>query len=141
MKLYTVLFVIPQGSLDCSLGKTDTDKYLDFMVSRCYYVYILTNALKTVLYTGVTNDLEQRIFEHYKYRGQGTSFTSKYNVYFLLYYEQHPYINNAIAREKEIKSLSRKGKMELISTMNPQLDFLNKALFGEWPPKELTERW
>ncbi len=127
--------------MDCSLGKAKSNKYLGFMALRCYYVYILTNALKTVLYTGVTNDLQQRVIEHYKYRGQLTSFTSKYNVYFLVYYEEHQHINNAIAREKEIKSFSRKAKMELIATMNPDLRFLNEELFGEWPPKELTERY
>jgi putative endonuclease len=111
------------------------------MTAKCYYVYILTNALKTVLYTGVTNDLQQRIIEHYKFRGQHVSFTSKYNVYYLLFYEEHQYINNAIAREKEIKSFSRKTKLELIATMNPELKFLNEELLGEWPPKELTDRW
>ena len=110
------------------------------MHQKVYYVYMLTNALKTVLYTGVTNDLLQRITEHYKYRGQQTSFTSKYNVYYLLWFEPHQYINNAIAREKEIKGWRREKKMELIARMNPGLKYVNKEIFGKWPPEELTER-
>ncbi len=110
------------------------------MLNRCYYVYILTNQLKTVLYTGVTNDLEQRIIEHYQGRGQQHSFTAKYHAYYLLYYEAHPYINNAIAREKEIKGWTRQRKMQLIGEFNPSLAFLNERLFGGWPPRELTSR-
>ena len=110
------------------------------MHQKVYYVYILTNELKTVLYTGVTNNLLQRITEHYTFRGQQYSFTSKYNVYYLLWFESHQYINNAITREKEIKGWRREKKMELIAQMNPELKFLNEELFGKWPPEELTER-
>ena len=109
--------------------------------SRCYYVYVLTNQQKTVLYTGVTNDLEQRIIEHYRSRGQGHSFTGKYHVYYLLYYEPHPYINNAIAREKDIKLMTRQKKMQLINEFNPALQFLNQQVFGCWPPEELPSRF
>ena len=101
------------------------------MRSRYYSVYILTNLLRTVLYTGVTNNLEQRIIEHYANRGLKKSFTSKYNVYYLLYYEDHQYINDAIAREKEIKSWRRERKMKLINQFNPSLTFLNEKLFGQ----------
>ena len=107
-----------------------------FIRSRCYYVYILTNQQRTVLYTGVTNDLEQRILQHYRSRGQSDSFTGKYHAYYLLYYEPHPYINNAIAREKEIKHWRREKKMRLINAFNPNLEFLNEKLLGCWPPKE-----
>lgn len=89
------------------------------MLRRDYYVYILCNELKTVLYTGVTNDLKQRITEHYKFRGKSTSFTARYHVYYLLWYEPHQYINNAIRREKEIKAWRREKKMELINELNP----------------------
>ena len=111
------------------------------MLSRCYYVYILTNQLKTVLYTGVTNDIEQRVIEHYRSRRQKNSFAGRYHTYYLLYYEPHQYINNAIAREKEIKLMSRQGKMQLIGEINPALEFLNEKLFGCWPPKELPSRF
>ena len=107
---------------------------------KSFYVYILTNELKTVLYTGMTNNLEQRITEHYKQRGQRNSFTGKYNVYYLLYFETHQYVNNAIARENEIKAWRREKKMQLIAEMNPSLKFLNAEIFGIWPPEELPDR-
>lgn len=104
--------------------------------TKCYYVYILTNQQRTVLYTGVTNDLKQRIQEHYSQRGQKTSFTGKYHAYYLLYFEPHQYINNAIAREKEIKGWVRVKKMRLINETNPALKFLNEDLFGAWALKK-----
>jgi putative endonuclease len=108
--------------------------------TKCFCVYILTNLQKTVLYIGVTNDLKQRVQEHYSQRGQKTSFTGKYHVYYLLYYEPHKYINNAIIREKEIKGWTRQKKMKLINEMNPSLKFLNGERFGTWPPKEIQSR-
>lgn len=108
--------------------------------TKCFYVYILTNQLRTVLYTGVTNYLKQRILEHYCQRGQKTSFTGKYHAYHLLYFEPHQYINNAIAREKEIKGWVKEKKMKLISEINPLLKFLNEELFGAWPPEEIESR-
>src|SRR5215218_10232301 len=107
---------------------------------KTFYVYILTNELKTVLYTGLTNNLEQRIIEHYQQRGQQRSFTGKYNVFYLLYFETHNYVNNAIAREKEIKGWRREKKLKLIAEMNPVLRFLNKEIVGQWPPQELPAR-
>ena len=92
-----------------------------------------------MLYTGVTNNLEQRIIEHYK-KEKSTAFSSKYNCFYLLLYESFDYINNAIAREKEIKGWDRKNKLELIRASNPEFKFLNKELFGEWPPNEITSR-
>jgi putative endonuclease len=110
------------------------------MFQKPFFVYILTNALKTVLYTGVTNDLQQRIIEHYQNRGQPQTFCGRYNVYWLLYFEQHSYINDAISREKEIKGWRRNRKMTLIEGMNPELKFVNDEIFGKWPPAELTKR-
>ena len=83
-----------------------------------YYVYILTNKTKTVLYTGVTNNLQRRVQEHRSNLKQN-SFTSKYKVYMLVYYETTTDITSAIAREKQIKNLLRKKKEELINQMNP----------------------
>lgn len=110
------------------------------MRPKSFYVYILTNNLKTVLYTGVTNDLQQRIIEHYKNSGQQHSFCGRYNTYWLIYFEEHQYINNAIAREKEIKGWRREKKMQLIATINPEMKFFNAEIFGRWPPEELTSR-
>jgi putative endonuclease len=111
-----------------------------FLNTREYYVYILTNYKKTVLYTGVTNNLQQRITEHYLDRGNSETFTGKYNAFYLVYYECTRYVKNAIAREKEIKSFSRKRKEELINSFNPHWKFLNFELLGEWPPKNAVHR-
>lgn len=89
-----------------------------------FYVYILTNKSKTVLYTGVTNDLKRRLQEH-KGKLNPNSFTARYNVEFLLYYEHFNWIQLAIAREKEIKDLKRDKKEILINTINPDRNFLN----------------
>ena len=83
-----------------------------------YYVYILSNDYKNVIYTGVTNDLERRVYEH-KHHLDKSSFTSKYNVGNLVYFEITTDIESAIAREKQIKSWNRKKKEKLIESMNP----------------------
>src|SRR5215469_18624523 len=111
-----------------------------FLNTRQYCVYILTNYKKTVLYTGVTNNLEQRIIEHYLGRDDSKTFTGRHDTFYLLYYECTKYINNAIAREKQIKKFTRKRKEELISSFNPQWRFLNFELLGEWPPKNAVHR-
>ena len=90
-----------------------------------YYVYILTNKSKTVLYTGMTNNLKRRLQEHNE-KLNPTSFTAKYNIGFLIYYEQYGWFQQAIAREKEIKLMKRHRKLELIQELNPNLDFLNE---------------
>ena len=89
-----------------------------------YYVYILTNKAKTVLYAGVTNNLKIRLQQH-KERLNPNSFTAKYNAHYLLYYEKFTWIQLGIAREKEIKGWVRVKKMELIKTINPEMNFLN----------------
>jgi len=83
-----------------------------------YYVYILTNANHTVLYTGVTNDLERRCFEHKHKKVKG--FTKKYNVDKLVYYEIFDFIDLAITREKQIKGYSRAKKHSLIEEFNKE---------------------
>jgi putative endonuclease len=102
-----------------------------------YYVYITTNIAKTVLYVGVTNDLNQRIVEHYLNRNTKTHFTGKYNVYWLVRYEEFKYVGDAIAREKEIKGWTRRRKNELIASDNPGWQFLNEDVLGQWPPKAI----
>ena len=84
-----------------------------------YYVYILTNPSYTVLYTGVTKNLVKRVYEH-KMHLEPQSFTAKYNVVNLVYYECTTDIKVAIEREKQIKRWSRKKKDFLIDTMNPE---------------------
>jgi putative endonuclease len=89
-----------------------------------YYVYITTNPGKTVLYTGVTNDLKLRLQQHYQNRGNKRTFAGRYYCYRLLYFEVYTDINQAIAREKEIKNWSRERKEALIATKNPKWNFL-----------------
>lgn len=89
-----------------------------------FYVYILTNKNRTVLYTGVTNNLHRRLHNHHS-KINPNSFTAKYNVEFLIYYEKFGWIHQAIEREKEIKKFSRMKKLELIRSENPNLEFLN----------------
>jgi putative endonuclease len=84
-----------------------------------YFIYILTNPNKTVLYTGVINDLYTRLKQHYQNRGIKGSFAGKYYCYNLIYYERYSDIRMAIEREKEIKNLSRKEKEKLINSLNP----------------------
>ena len=97
-------------------------------------VYIVTNPGKTVLYTGVTNDLGQRLVEHYSERGRKDSFAGRYYCYNLLYYETYDNPDDAIFREKQIKDLSRSGKEQLIAEMNPNWEFLNSQIL-DWPPR------
>ena len=87
-------------------------------MNKQYYVYILTNKRNTVLYTGVTNDLQRRVYEHREKLISG--FTKKYKVYKLVYYEETESIEAAILREKQIKGGSRQKKIDLIVRMNPQ---------------------
>jgi putative endonuclease len=90
-----------------------------------YWLYILTNAARTVLYIGVTSNLDRRIEEHrLDAEGAKKSFAGKYNCYHLLYVEHYVYIANAIAREKEIKKWSRAKKEALISAENPNWTFI-----------------
>jgi len=87
-------------------------------MNKQYYVYLLTNKRNTVLYTGVTNDLQRRVYEHREKLVSG--FTKKYNIYKLVYYEETKSIEAAILREKQIKGGSRHKKLDLIVAMNPQ---------------------
>jgi putative endonuclease len=82
-----------------------------------YYVYILTNAKHTVLYTGVTNDIANRMAEHKA--GTHDGFTKKYNAHKLVYLETYPSITDAIARETQLKAGSRSKKIALIDAGNP----------------------
>jgi len=82
-------------------------------------VYIMTNENNTVLYTGVTSDLKDRIKKHKNKKHPG-SFTARYNLEKLVYYEQIDTIGDAIKREKQIKGGSRKKKTDLINSMNPE---------------------
>src|SRR6266498_5206719 len=101
--------------------------------NRAYYVYIVTNKLRTVLYVGVTNSPEQRIVEHYLNTNSSETFTGRYKCFILVYFECFRYINQAITREKQIKKWSRTKKHSLIESINPTWNNLNHKLFGVWP--------
>ena len=88
-----------------------------------YYVYILTNKYGTVLYTGVTKDLVRRVYEHKNHLDKD-SFTAKYKVTKLVYFEETTDVKSAIEREKQIKSWSRDRKTSLIFEMNPKWEDL-----------------
>ena len=89
------------------------------MTHQNYFVYTLTNPDRhTVLYTGVTNDLERRGNEHSL--GRGSQFARQYNAHKLIYFEAYPDPTSAIAREKQLKNWSRKKKEALISKANPE---------------------
>ena len=92
-----------------------------------YFVYILTNKWNTVLYTGVTNDLVRRVYEH-KTHADPKSFTAKYKVTKLVYYEYTGDVRVALEREKQIKSWNRKAKENLINTMNPKWEDLYDSI-------------
>jgi putative endonuclease len=94
-------------------------------VSREYCVYLMTNVHNTVIYCGVTNNLARRVYEHKN--GLGGIFTKKYNVNKLVYYEVGDNVNAALAREKQIKGGSRKKKIDLVNSVNPEW----KDLFDE----------
>ncbi|MGG5508304.1 MULTISPECIES: GIY-YIG nuclease family protein [unclassified Myroides] len=87
-----------------------------------YYVYIMTNKYRTTLYIGVTNDIKRRIGEHRTNKEMNPkSFTGKYYITDLIYFETFTWIQNAIAREKKIKKWNREKKMALIRLHNPML--------------------
>ena len=92
---------------------------------RRYYVYIMSSRSK-VLYTGVTNDLVRRVYEHKQKLIPG--FTKRYNTTILVYYEATEYVKSAIAREKQLKGWLRRKKIALVDSLNP-----------EW--KDLSEGW
>jgi putative endonuclease len=90
-----------------------------------YYVYIVSNWMNTVIYIGVTNNLERRLSEHRRKVNKG--FTSKYHINKLVYYDSTNDIRAAIAREKQLKRWSRKKKTTLIESINPQWEDLSKS--------------
>ncbi|MCK5028277.1 MAG: GIY-YIG nuclease family protein [Bacteroidales bacterium] len=91
-----------------------------------FYVYVITNKINSVLYIGVTNNLERRIFEHKNKSVPG--FTQKYNIDKLIHFEHYDNINDAIRREKQLKKWNRKWKEELINKVNPEWDDLHEEI-------------
>jgi putative endonuclease len=94
------------------------------------FVYILSNNTNTTVYTGVTNDLPRRIDEHRRHMNPD-SFTAKYDITKLVYYERHENVWDAIAREKQIKGWNRKRKNDLVNSLNPDWKDLFPGLLEE----------
>ena len=99
------------------------------MKSHHYFVYMLTNKHKNVLYTGITNDLIRRLSEHQE--GIVSGFTKKYNCFYLVYFEYFQDVFQAINREKQIKGWRRAKKNALIVTKNPDWKFLNEEVYNQ----------
>lgn len=93
------------------------------------YFYIMTNAHNSVLYCGATSDLYKRVLEH-KNKLYSNSFTSRYNIDKLVYFESYSIAGDAFEREKQIKSGSRKKKITLIEKLNPEWRDLTDILKG-----------
>ena len=93
------------------------------------YVYIMSNKKLTTLYIGVTNDLERRVLEHKM--GIGSDFTKRYKLDRLVYFEDGVLIEDAIAREKQLKRWHREWKWNLIKSMNPTFEDLSKDWYGD----------
>ncbi|QHI38722.1 hypothetical protein IMCC3317_41160 [Kordia antarctica] len=91
-----------------------------------HYVYILTNKSHTVLYVGRSKQLKQRLIQH---KNNSTStFTGKYNVHKLVYFETTKYVNNSIKRERQIKKWKREWKINLINGLNPDWKDLSEYI-------------
>ena len=97
------------------------------MASKHYYVYIMSNRSKTI-YTGVTNNLESRVYQHKSKQIQG--FTAKYNLTRLVYYEETTDVLSAISREKTIKGWLRTKKIALIEWVNPTWKELSAIFYN-----------
>ncbi len=96
------------------------------MFSRLYYVYILSNFRRTVLYTGITSSLVKRVYEHKNNLAKG--FTKTYQIHDLIYYEIFDDPTSAIEREKQIKGWTKKKKDKLIVKFNPELKDLYESI-------------
>jgi putative endonuclease len=105
------------------------------MPKKHFYVYLLTNWNNRVMYVGVTNDLQRRLYEHKNKLVKG--FTEKYSVDKLVYFEQTNDVISALAREKEIKKWRREKKDKLVVSINPEWKDLSEGI-GFLPSVEMT---
>ncbi len=100
--------------------------------SHTYYVYIITNKYRSTYYIGVTNNLGLRLEQHKEnIKNRKKTFASKYNIEHLVYYERFSWVQNAIAREKELKGWCREKKLDLIRSFNPEFEFLEGWFLNE----------
>jgi putative endonuclease len=97
---------------------------------KSYYVYILASKRNGTLYIGITNNLYRRVYQHKKGH---TTFTSKYKVHQLVYFEETSDISSALKREKQLKKWNRQWKLELIEHLNPNWNDLS----NDWIPDQV----
>jgi putative endonuclease len=97
-------------------------------MNKSYYVYILSNKFNGTLYVGVTTNLVKRIWEHKE--GLAEGFTKKYGIKYLVYFEAHIDVENAIKREKRLKDWKRQWKLDLINKNNPDWNDLYQEIIG-----------
>ena len=114
---------LPHTSVE--LTKTQMPK------DHTYYVYIVASPNRSTIYIGMTNSLTRRLQEHKANRGVKTTFAGRNYCYELVYYEVHKYVNNSIAREKELKKWARAKKNALIESFNPSWDALNIRFYED----------
>ena len=121
-----LIFLPPSCHSERSRGISNS-----FLMSRDYnfWVYIVTNVHDSVLYIGITNDLARRVSEHRS--GEVPGFTSAYRCRKLIYYEHSTDVQDAIAREKQLKKWSRQKKVALIATLSPDWKDLAPEVLGE----------
>lgn len=96
---------------------------------KCGYVYVMANSRPT-LYTGVTSDLVKRVYQH-KHNADPSSFSAKYNLHLLVYFEVFDDVGSAIIREKQIKDMNRKDKLDMIKKFNPTMRDLYETILDK----------
>src|SRR5207245_513171 len=117
--------VIPSKRANTERARVEGPRFQHMREHR-YFMYMLTNTVRHPIYTGVSNSIMRRQPEH-KEKADPDSYTAKYNLNRLVYFEQFRYIDNAIAREKQVKPWSSKKKIALIESLNPNWDDLSRA--------------
>lgn len=97
-----------------------------------YYVYIITNKYRSTYYIGMTNNLKKRLNQHIENIEKGKkTFAAKYQLKYLVYFEKFTWVQQAIAREKELKGWRREKKLDLIRSFNCKFEFLNNRFIDE----------
>ncbi len=128
------LRAVPEDNCHCEKRGTSDEAIPQFLEPTMprehhYFVSIMTNQRNTVLYVGVTNSLVRRGYQHKEKLSHHESFTKKYNINKLVFYEEYSNILGAIAREKQLKGGSRQKKIDLVNTVNPEWKDLYEGVF------------
>ena len=135
MSLTKTVTVCHLRPVSCFVIPTEGRNLLSLPREKKYYVYIMASKSR-VLYVGVTGSLMSRVLQHKA--GEAEGFTQRYNITRLVYYEVFQYLNNAIARETEIKKWRREKKVALIAASNPTWEDL-AADWGQQLPRKLAD--